>query len=301
MSSPVRLLPWLGLLLMGVLWGLSFSFTRMAVENGGTPLGIAFWQTIISCVILLSFSSLRGRHFTLRLHHIGPFIIIALLGVALPSVAFYIAASRVPSGVLAITVTLVPILTYGMALLLGSEEKSAIRMTGIACGTIAILMLVVPDTSLPDRAAIPWVLLACVSSVCYALENIYLARPGAHETGPVRTACGMNLVSAAIMGPLAISSGHMFLPSLPFGPLEWAVIGLAVITAGAYTSFIYVINIAGPLFASLCGYLVTLAGVCWGIALFGETHSVWVWASLVVMLIGLELVTPRRPDPDMAS
>ncbi len=188
-----------------------------------------------------------------------------------------------------------------MALLLGSEEKSAIRMTGIACGTIAILMLVVPDTSLPDRAAIPWVLLACVSSVCYALENIYLARPGAHETGPVRTACGMNLVSAAIMGPLAISSGHMFLPSLPFGPLEWAVIGLAVITAGAYTSFIYVINIAGPLFASLCGYLVTLAGVFWGIALFGETHSVWVWASLVVMLIGLALVTPRRPDPDMAS
>ena len=93
----------------------------------------------------------------------------------------------------------------------------------------------------------------------------------------------------------------MFLPSLPFGPLEWAVIGLAVITAGAYTSFVYVINIAGPLFASLCGYLVTLAGVFWGIALFGETHSVWVWASLVVMLIGLALVTPRRPDPDMAS
>ena len=131
MSLPVRLLPWLGLLLMGVLWGLSFSFTRMAVENGGTPLGIAFWQTIISSVILLSFSSLRGRHFTLRPHHIGPFIIIALLGVALPGVAFYIAASRVPSGVLAITVTLVPILTYCMALGLRIEAFSMIRISGI--------------------------------------------------------------------------------------------------------------------------------------------------------------------------
>ena len=56
------------------------------------------------------------------------------------------------------------------------------------------------------------------------------------------------------------------------------------------------INIAGRLFASLCGYLITLAGVFWGIALFGETHSPWVWASLVVMLVGLALVTPRAPD-----
>ena len=130
-----------------VLWGLSFSFTRMAVENGGTPLGIAFWQTIISSVILLSFSSLRGRHFTLHPHHIGPFIIIALLGVALPGVAFYIAASRVPSGVLAITVTLVPILTYCMALGLRIEAFSMIRISGVLCGTIAILLLVLQPTA----------------------------------------------------------------------------------------------------------------------------------------------------------
>jgi drug/metabolite transporter (DMT)-like permease len=200
--------------------------------------------------------------------------------------------------VLSITVTLIPILTYAIALVMGKEDKSAIRMTGIACGTVAILLLVLPETSLPDRAAIPWVLLACVSSVCYALENIYLAQPGTHETGPVRTACGMNIVSAVIMAPVAIGTGQMFMPSLPLGALEWAVIGLAVITAGAYTAFIFVINIAGPLFASLCGYLITLAGVFWGIALFGETHSPWVWASLVVMLVGLALVTPRTPDHD---
>lgn len=294
-------IPWLLLLFMGIAWGLSFSVARIAILNGGMAFGITFWQNLICGSLLLAYSLARGRPLPMSPRHIRFYFIVAILGTSVPASCFYLAAEYVSAGVLAITVTLIPILTYGMALLLGSEEKSAIRMTGIACGTIAILMLVVPDTSLPDRAAIPWVLLACVSSVCYALENIYLARPGAHETGPVRTACGMNLVSAAIMGPLAISSGHMFLPSLPFGPLEWAVIGLAVITAGAYTSFIYVINIAGPLFASLCGYVVTLAGVFWGIALFGETHSVWVWASLVVMLIGLALVTPRRPDPDMAS
>ena len=264
MSSPVRLLPWLGLLLMGVLWGLSFSFTRMAVENGGTPLGIAFWQTIISSVILLCFSSLRGRHFTLRLHHIGPFIIIALLGVALPSVAFYIAASRVPSGVLAITVTLVPILTYCMALGLRIEAFSIMRISGVLFGTIAILLLVLPANSLPDTAATPWVLLACLSSLCYAAENIYLARRTISDIEPIRIACGMNLMAIVLLGPLTLAFDQMFLPALPFSVMEWSVIGLGGITAIAYTLYVLTVKRSGPVFASQVGYIVTISGVFWG-------------------------------------
>jgi drug/metabolite transporter (DMT)-like permease len=258
--------------------------------------GITFWQNALCAAILLAYTYARRRPLPVSGRHIRFYFIVALLGTSIPASCFYLAAEFVPAGVLSITVTLIPILTYAIALAMGKEDKSAIRMTGIACGTVAILLLVLPEASLPDRAAIPWVLLACVSSICYALENIYLAQPGTHETGPVRTACGMNIVSAVIMAPVAIGTGQMFMPSLPLGALEWAVIGLAVITAGAYTAFIFVINIAGPLFASLCGYLITLAGVFWGIALFGETHSPWVWASLVVMLVGLALVTPRAPD-----
>lgn len=290
------LLPWFLLLFMGVAWGLSFSLARIAVSAGGMAFGITFWQNSLCAAILLAYTCARRRPLPVSARHIRFYFVVALLGTSIPASCFYLAAEFVPAGVLSITVTLIPILTYAIALAMGKEDKSAIRMTGIACGTVAILLLVLPETSLPDRAAIPWVLLACVSSVCYALENIYLAQPGTHETGPVRTACGMNIVSAVIMAPVAIGTGQMFMPSLPLGALEWAVIGLAVITAGAYTAFIFVINIAGPLFASLCGYLITLAGVFWGIALFGETHSPWVWASLVVMLVGLALVTPRTPD-----
>ena len=50
---------------------------------------------------------------------------------------------------------------------------------------------------------------------------------------------------------------------------------------------------SGPVFASQCAYVVTLAGVLWGILIYGEAHSTWVWASLVVMIIALSLVRPR--------
>jgi len=37
--------------------------------------------------------------------------------------------------------------------------------------------------------------------------------------------------------------------------------------------------------------------VFWGMAIFGEAHSYWVWLSLAVMLVGLAMVTPRKAEP----
>ena len=206
---------------------------------------------------------------------------------------------------LSITVALIPIITYGMATVIGAERLSALRVSGVVFGGLAIALLVLPESSLPSRAAIPWVLLACLSAVCYAAENIYLSRPALADIGPVRTAAGMNILAAVIMLPITLASGQMFVPAFPFGTLEWTILALAGITAVAYTLFITVINIAGPVFASQTGYLVTLGGVIWGMVLFGETHSSWVWASVVTMILGLALVTPRKtggsdPAPDAA-
>jgi drug/metabolite transporter (DMT)-like permease len=82
---------------------------------------------------------------------------------------------------------------------------------------------------------------------------------------------------------------------MPFGTLEWAIVGNGVINVLAFLGFIRVIHLAGAIFASQTGYLVTIAGVIWGMVLFAESHSGWVWTSLTVMIIGLSLVSPRKP------
>ena len=80
-----------------------------------------------------------------------------------------------------------------------------------------------------------------------------------------------------------------------------AIFGISFISAIAYTLYIYVIKITGPLFASQSAYVVTLAGVFWGMAIFKEEHSLWVWASLLSMMAGLALVTPRRKSAELSS
>ena len=108
-----RLLPWIVLLFLGTVWGLSFSLARIATVAGGTPFGITFWQSVVGGAILLVFTQMRGRPLPVSKRHLKIYVIVALLGASLPNSLFYFAAPHVQAGVLSITVALIPILTYG--------------------------------------------------------------------------------------------------------------------------------------------------------------------------------------------
>ena len=63
----------------------------------------------------------------------------------------------------------------------------------------------------------------------------------------------------------------------------------------------YVLMRAAPVFASQMGYVVTLAGIAWGIVIFGEQHSLWFWGALVLMMLGLTLVQPRKDEDELVE
>ena len=289
-----KFLPWILLLAMGLGWGLAFSLAKLAIMAGGMPLGMAFWQMVASTVMTFVICKLRGLPIPLSSHHIVNYLIVSVLATSVPSSCLMFAAGRVPAGVVAITIAIVPMLTYALATGLGRERQSMVRLTGLLCGIAAILLLVLPETSFPDRSAVPWILVAAIAPTFHAFNNINLTRPAMADMHPLHIIFGANLIGAMTLLPLAVLSGQMFPLAFPFGVLEWALLGNSVISVLAFVSFITTIKLAGPVFASQTGYLVTISGVIWGMMLFGETHSAWVWASLVVMIIGLSLVSPRR-------
>ena len=60
------------------------------------------------------------------------------------------------------------------------------------------------------------------------------------------------------------------------------------------------IKSAGPVFASQTAYVITLAGVGWGMILFAETHSLYIWTALLLTLAGISMVGPRSPHSRLA-
>ena len=169
-----KVLPWAFLLFMGTAWGLSFSLGKIAVENGAKPFGISQFQVMLSGLILLVITFVRRKPMRDMFDKIGFIFIIAMLGAAIPGVLFYYAAPHVPAGVLSITVALIPLMTYGFSIPLKMEKFSVIRFMGLVFGVIAICFIALPENSLPNRAALPWIMLAWSSALCYAVENIIL-------------------------------------------------------------------------------------------------------------------------------
>ena len=137
------------LIFIGIGWGLSFSISKIAVSMGDNPISILFYQNIVSFIVLLFISLFKFKKFKININIINFFLLISFSGVVIPGTLFFIAASKVPAGILSISVAFVPMLTYVSSLYLKTEDFVFLRIFGVLLGFIAILFLVgPPDLSL---------------------------------------------------------------------------------------------------------------------------------------------------------
>ena len=100
---------------------------------------------------------------------------------------------------------------------------------------------------------------------------------------------------------LALWSGQWISPRPPYGVPELALIASSCVHALVYASNVWLAARAGAVFATQTSYFVTGSGVLWAMLLLGERFSAWVWAALVVMLVGLFLVQPRQGPRPVAA
>jgi drug/metabolite transporter (DMT)-like permease len=288
---------WAILLAMGLSWGLSFSLARIAAVGGVHPLSLTFYEAAIAGAILLAVSGVRRRRIPVTRALVPLYLASGLLGMVLPAGIFFYAAAHVPAGILAISLAILPIVTFVASALLRLESFALGRGAGVVLGAMAIVLLVGPQQSLPDPAQLPWVLLALLAAACYAAFNVMLALWKPRGVTPGAVTIGMFVAAAVMMSPILYATGTFVSFGWPWTELEWAMLGLGIINAVSYSLFIRLVESAGAVFTSQTANLVTLFGVLWGMVIFGEQHSVWVWLSLMTMMLALSLVAPRRPAP----
>lgn len=285
---------WLLLLILGVAWGGSFSISKIALEGGGHPLGINWLVSLISTILLILYALVARRKIPTDSNHLYIYVVCGALGTAIPGVLYFYALRHVSPGILAIMMATIPMMTFIAAAMRGLEARSTLRITGVLLGVVSIMLLVMPAESLPERSAVPWVLVMVAAAACYAAENVILASRVPPQANTYVILLGMGVASTAMMTPFLLIGDTFVVMSLPWERSEWAIFGLSVLNVLCYGSFVLLVLRAGPVFASQTAYIITISGVGWGILIFNDQHSIWVWASLCVMLVALGLVTPQR-------
>lgn len=285
---------WFGILLaIGTGWGLTQPLTKVAVSGGHGPLGLIFWQMIIGALAMGTWRAISGKTLRLPLRQIWFFALIAALGTVVPNSFSYRAAAELPAGVMSIVIALVPMFAFPVALLLRVDRFHWTRLIGLSVGLIGVILLAEP-AALPDPAMVLWLPVAMIAPLCYAFEGNIVSKWGMHGLGPGHVLYGASVVGAVLALPLALGTGQFIDPRFAWGPSEYALVLSSLIHVLVYTAYVWLVSRTGSVFAAQVAYVVTGTGVVWAMLLLGESYSLWVWAALALIGVGVFLVQPRQ-------
>ncbi|WP_147103468.1 DMT family transporter [Tateyamaria sp. syn59] len=282
------------LILLGAGWGLTMPLTKIAVSTGYQHFGLLFWQLVIGAVVMTVIAAMRRVHLPLGRPQIRVYVVIALIGSVLPNSASYQAAVHLPSGIMSILLSMIPIWAFPIALSLGLDRFEWRRFGGIFAGLTAVMLIVLPNASVAGGIPILWVFVGLISGLFYAFEGNYVARWGTAGLDAIQVLWGASIVGAIVALPLALFSGQWIALRLPLGAAEMALVLSATTHVLVYAGYVWLVGRAGPVFAVQVSFLVTLFGVFWAKLILSEDYAPTVWIALILMLLGMFLVQPRR-------
>jgi len=289
------------LCLFGILWGGTIPLSKISVSTGHHPIGLIFWQLTLGAAVLGLVLLYKRQTVPISRDYIVFYFIIALVGTIIPNGFSYFSAFHLPGGVMALVIALVPMFSLLIALVFRLEAFELVRAVGVVLGALAIALIVLPDTSLPDPAKAIFVATALIAPFFYGVEGNFLAVARLGGTNPITTLFGASVIGACLTFPASIAvDGFIDLRS-GMGAAEWALVGSTSLHLIAYAGYIWLIGKAGPVFSAQVAYIVTPAGVVFSMIFLGEIQSYWLWIALLILLVGLALVQPRRPAAETAA
>ncbi|MEQ9258767.1 MAG: DMT family transporter [Roseovarius sp.] len=291
-AQPLHLLL---LFAFGCGWGMSMPLAKIAVSTGHEPYGLIFWQLVVVVAVLTPVALIAGKPVKLRLRHLWFCSLIACTGAVLPDLFYYLGATHLPGGVLSILMASAPLFSLPIALALGNDRFSLLRLGGLMLGMVGVALMILPEEGLPAAVPVGFVLLTLLAPALYATEGNIVARWGTHGLDPFRTIVGASFIGMIITFPIAVLSGQWINPLESFGAPELALAASAAIHGLVYAGYVWLVGRAGSVFSAQVGYIATGFGVLWSILLLGESYSGWVWAALLTILAGVFLVQPRAP------
>ena len=282
------------LMVLAMGWGVTIPLTKIAVSTGHNFAGLIFWQLVIGVLVMVPISLIRRRKLPLSKPALKTYLVIALIGTLVPNSASYQAIAHLPSGVVSVLMSLIPIIAFPIALGLKLEAFNLRRLGGLLVGLTGVLILILPNASLPEAAMLAWIPVSLVSVTCYAFEGNYVAKWGTGGADPIQVLLGASLVGALIAAPVVIATDTFISPLRVWGAPEIALVVSSTIHVLVYSGYVWMVGRAGPVFAVQISYPVTGFGVIWAMVLLGENYPSTFWVAMVLVLAGVFLVQPRN-------
>jgi drug/metabolite transporter (DMT)-like permease len=278
------------LITLGVIWGASFLFIKVAVDAGGHPLGVSAARTAFGSLALLPLAFLARKRAPRRP---GAWALLALLGFvnfALPWTLFATAAEHAPSGASSIANSCQPLWSALIVIFVARQDRlTGLRAIGLAVGFGGVLVLMGGDLASTDTGGSVAILLMLVATLCYAASGVTI-RVWLSDVPALFLAATQIGFAALYLVPLAAFRGEIPGPSLGANAvLALLLLGLA--NSGiAVIGYMWLIGQVGPVRAAVVTYLMPPIGVTLGWLVLDEPVGWNLLGGLALVVFGIALV-----------
>ena len=280
---------WLAFILLGTIWGSSFLWIKIAVQEVGPTLLVAL-RLLFGVLTLLVVALItrpewpRRRKVWLSLAFLG------IINNAIPYVLISWGEQYIDSAVAAVLNSTTPLFTMLIAhWFLTDDRMTSRRVFSLLMGFGGIVILLSKDLTSGFGGSLAGQLAVLVASLFYAISSVFARRTtkGIDQT--------MQSIVPLISADLALWSFVIVAESpvkLPVIPLTWiAIVWLGVMGTGlAFLLFYYLLHSVGPTRTTLVTYVFPLVGVVLGVIFLNETLNWQLVAGAALIIASVVLV-----------
>lgn len=292
----------LGLLLLsGLLFGLDAPVAKWFSQFELNAIGLAIWINVIVVLITIPRAIVKKEIPKLDWYLIGYFLLWGFCTCILGDVVLLIAAEHIPASIVTIIIVTEVLMVYAYIIIRKIENTNLKKMLGVVLGFLGVSIVVLAQNSTTGGTSAWWAFVALGVPLGYAIIDLMIALARKINIGPSTTLGLASVAGLAIMIPMAwqqngFVAAHTLTSSAVIGIFLWAVL-----TWGGMLVYVQLIRTAGPVFGSQTAYVQTIAGIGLSFIFLGESLSPTVWLALVVIVVGMLLVEPKREPEEQLS
>lgn len=282
---------WFQLILLALLWGLSFFFTEICLRDIG-PLTLAAGRVSSAALALLALARLTGCHLPAKASDWGALAVMGVLNNALPFALIMWGQTSITSGLASILNATTPLFTFLLAHLLTADEKMSSRgLGGVLIGFCGAVVLIGPG-ALDGLGAGSWGQIAVLAAaLCYACSGIFGRR--LRHLAPAVAAAGMTGAASLVLLPLAALIEQPW-SARPDAATWSALLSLGLFsTAAAYILYFRILASAGATNLLLVTFLIPIAALLLGTVFLGEEIPFAALVGMALIFAGLAIIDGR--------
>ena len=292
MNKTMGSFEWTLLIILSILWGGSFFFSKVAL-NELPPFTVVFARVFLAAMAMNIVLLAKGQRLPGSIKLWGTFLIMGLLNNLIPFSLIFWAQTEITSSLASILNGTTPIWTVLLAHFLTKDEKLSInKFTGIIIGFTGVIVMIGVEVLSGIGLNVLAQLAVVMATLSYAFAGIFGKRFG--NIPPMIIATGQITSTTIIMLPVVLWFDKPWLLSTPSINTIGALLGLSFLsTSVAYVIYFKLLFRAGATNLLLVTFLIPVSASILGITILDEVLKLQHYIGMILIGLGLVAIDGR--------